>query len=51
MVCVPRKSHVLSGCSGVRAVASSLVHVMSWLVRLIKERRSLRVVQALWCMS
>ena len=43
---VQRKSlRVLrSGCSGVRAGASSLVHVVSWLVRPIKERRSVRLL-------
>ena len=38
-LCVLRSSH-----SGVRASASSLVHVMSWLVRLIKEWRSVRLL-------
>ena len=37
--------HVLrSSRSGVRAGASSLVHVLSWLVRPIKERRSVRLL-------
>ena len=42
---VQRKSlRVLrSSRSGVRAGASSLVHVVSWLVRPIKEQRSLGV--------
>ena len=47
---VQRKSlRVLrSGCSGVRAGASSLVHVVSWLVRPIKERRSVRLLHGCW---